>query len=102
MAFGDSDLAYLLGEDFGVTCSVRSGTVTTSTVGILDEAWQAVLEGQVIAESAVHRTVLIATGSLSLTQGNTLLVGGDGYTVLDLLKDGPDGRLTRVLLGRVE
>jgi hypothetical protein len=50
----------------------------------------------------MQRTVLIATGSLSLTQGDTLTVGGTGYTVTDLLRDGPDGRLTRVLLSRVE
>lgn len=98
MAFGDEDLAYMLGEDFGVTVSYGG----VSTVGIVDEAWQAVLEGQAIAESATHRTVVIATGSIAPVQGGLITVGGAGYAVVDLLKEGPDGRLTRVLLAAVE
>ncbi len=98
MSFGDADLAYMLGEDFGVTVSITAGSVTTSTVGIYDEQWQAVLEGQAIAESARQKTVVLATGSLSFAQGDTLTVGGTPYTVVDLLPEGPDGRLTRVLL----
>ncbi len=95
MAYGDADRAYLLGQDFGV--DVTAGAVTVK--GQLDEQWEGVLPGQTMSQAALHRSVLIATGSLSLTQGGAITVDGGSYTVIDTQREPPDGRFTRVVLG---
>jgi hypothetical protein len=94
VAFGDSDRAYLLGQDFGVTV-VYSGT---TVVGQLDEVTEEMLMGQAVSQLGLTRSVLIATGSVSPVAGVAITVDGGSYTVYDVRREGIDGRLTRVLL----
>ena len=94
MAYGDADRAYLLGEDFGVTV-VYSGT---TVVGQVDEVTDDMLQGHVIPQLGVTRSVLVATGAINPVAGQTISVDAVTYTVYEVRKEAPDGRLTRVFL----
>jgi hypothetical protein len=94
VAYGDSDRAYLLGEDFGITV-VYSGT---TVVGQLDEVTEDMLAGHVVPQLGVTRTVLVATGSISPVAGQSITVDGTIYTVYEVRREAIDGRLTRVWL----
>jgi hypothetical protein len=94
VAFGDEDLPFMLGNDFGVDV-IYSGTTVD---GILDEATEDMLQGHVVPQLGVTRTVLIATGSISPVAGQTISVDGTTYTVYEVRREAIDGRLTRVWL----
>jgi hypothetical protein len=94
VAFGDADLDYLLGNDFGVDVVYAGLTVD----GQLDEVTEDMLAGHVVPQLGVTRTVLVATGSISPVAGQSITVDGTSYTVYEVRREAIDGRLTRVWL----
>lgn len=92
MAYGDADLQYLIGQDFGVDVVV--GAVTTK--GQYDPRTVEVLDGMVVAQKAQDLTVLVQIGVLTLTTGAAITVGGTSYTVLDWNDE--DASITRIRL----
>jgi hypothetical protein len=94
VAFGDADRAYLLGNDFGVDV-VYAGTTVD---GQLDEVTEDMLQGHVVPQLGVTRTVLVATGSISPVAGQSIRVDDVSYTVYEVRREAIDGRLTRVWL----
>jgi hypothetical protein len=94
VAYGDSDRAYLLGQDFGVDVTYSGTTVD----GQLDEVTEEMLPGINVVQLGLTRSALVATGSISPVAGNSITVDGGAYTVYEVRKEAPDGRLTRVFL----
>ena len=94
MAYGDADRAYLLGQDFGVDVTYSATTVS----GIVDEVTDDMLPGVMVSQLGLIRSVLVATGSISPVAGQAITVDGTSYTVYEVRREAPDGRLTRVLL----
>ena len=95
MAFGDADRdVFIEAAVFGVTV-VYGGTTTT---GAYDELTEDLLDGHVVAQEGIQKSVLVKTGAFSPSLGGAITVAGTAYTVRDIRQEGPDGRLTRVFL----
>jgi hypothetical protein len=94
VSFGDDDLAYMLGEDFGVDV-VYSGTTVK---GIVDEMDEAMLAGHMVSQVGRIRSVLVKTGSIAPVPEGSITVNGTVFKVYDVREEAPDGRLTRVFL----
>lgn len=92
MSFGDADLAYMLGQDFGYDV-VYSGTTVK---GQLDRRTVEVLQGTGGGVLAQDISVLVKKGSISPAIGSTLTVNSVSYTVRDILDE--DESLTRLHL----
>jgi hypothetical protein len=92
MAFGDADLAYMLGEDFGY--AVVIGGVTG--VGIVDRNTEAILTGQTTSVDGQDISVLVKRGTFTVAAGTAATVNSVSYTVRAVVDQ--DESLTRLYL----
>jgi hypothetical protein len=92
MAFGDADLAYMIGEDFGVAVTIGA----TVSVGIIDRNTVDTLEGQVVPQLGQDISVLVKRGVFTVSVGTSAVVDGVTYTVRNIGDE--DQSLTRLFL----
>ena len=95
MAFGDADRDVFLETAVHGVAVVFGATTTT---GIYDEQTVEVLDGQVMGQLAIEKSVRVKTGAFTPTLSSSITVNSVAYTIRDFRELPPDGRFTRIAL----
>ena len=82
----------LIPKDFGVTdatfTDTSAGTTATITALLRNEYLEVEVEGEVGVESSAHFALARTSDVPNIAQGDTLLIGGTTYTVVEVQPDG--------------